>query len=84
MIPLTITTDIRKTPWSDVDPQQWRLGTIVRIGRLPRGTTSGKPTVTVLVDFLDGTPPIGGQTTLALLEAAVKALRAAEDRDNQG
>lgn len=74
MIPLTITTDIEKTPWTDLQDKCKVLGTVTRIGRLPRGTTSGKSTVSIVIEMPDGTT-VMGQTTLALFANAALALQ---------
>lgn len=53
-------------------------GEWVGIARLPRGTVSGKVTVTVRIQLPDGQTVLA-ETTLALLEGAVRAFRAAEE-----
>lgn len=76
MIPLTITPNIDAAPWKDcADLRQ--LGSITRIGRLPGGTTSGKSTISILVEMPDGKRYLA-QTTLALLHMAVTALKSAD------
>lgn len=79
MIPLTINTNIDLTPWTELNgPKGYPgLGAIVKIGRLPRGTTSGKSTVSILIEMPDG-KLVAGQTTLALMTNAVRALSAAD------
>lgn len=77
MIPLTVTPNIDAAPWTDCKTIT-ELATITRIGRLPRGTNSGKSTVTILIEHKDGSRAMA-QTTLALLSAAVSALKAADD-----
>ena len=80
MIPLTITTDLEKTPWTDLKPHAIRrgLGTITHVGRLPRGTDSGKSTVTVRITMPDGLEVIA-ETTLALFANAALAMQTYEE-----
>lgn len=80
MIPLSITPNIEKAPWSDLsqDTRRAGLGVITRIGRLPSGTTAGKSTVTVLIRMPDGRE-LMAETTMALFSAAAGALIAADN-----
>ena len=50
-------------------------GTVTAVGGIPNGTMSGKPAVAVVVTLPDGST-VMGQTTLALLAGATKALTA--------
>lgn len=77
MIPLTITPDIEQAPWADLAHVK-QLGQITRIGRLPRGCTSGASTISIAVKLPDGTD-VMAQTTMALFLAAARALKARED-----
>lgn len=80
MIPLTITTNVETHPWTDlreVFETQGELADLVRVGRLPRGTITGKSTVSIVVRMPDGTL-VAAQTTLALFVAAARVLDAAE------
>ena len=81
MIPLTITTNIERTPWEDCR-DIGELAAITRIGRLPRGTVQGKSTVTFLIEFKDGRRAMA-QTTLALLTAATLAVRNAAAQEGE-
>jgi hypothetical protein len=80
MINLTITPNIDEAPWKDLAPECPELGTIERIGRLPRGTTSGKSTVSIVIRMPDGKRYMA-QTTLALMDAAMTALKTREHMD---
>lgn len=73
MTPLTITTDVERSPWTDLNPGG--DGTLVRIGLLRHGTVAGKVSVAVVVELPDGSHVIG-QTTWALLRTAYAALAA--------
>ena len=53
-------------------------GEWVGIARLRSGTVAGKATVTVRIQLPDGQTVLA-ETTLALLEGAVRAFRAAEE-----
>jgi hypothetical protein len=77
MIPLQITLNVEETPWGDLASECPQLGKIERIGRLPRGTTSGKSTVTVVIRMPDGTRHMA-ETTLALLDGAMQAMKTRE------
>lgn len=86
MIPLSITPNIELAPWTDMKPmaicrENNNWGVIVRIGRLPNGTTGGKSTVTVLIQLPDG-KHVAAETTFALFDAAARTLRAREDFEN--
>lgn len=83
MIPLTITADLEKNPWTDIDPATYSAGCghIARIGRLPRGTQSGLSTIAILVEMPDGRKVIA-QTTMRLFQTAAGALRGVEDEAN--
>lgn len=80
MIPLSITPNVDRAPWTDCK-ELGELGRVVRIGRLPAGTESGKSTVTILIQNADGSRA-WGQTTLALLNAALSAMNTAEAVEN--
>ena len=79
MIPLQVTTDLDKTPWKDLSSAaEAGLGKVTRIGRLPRGTVSGKSTVAVVIQLPDGKQFIA-ETTMALFLAAAAGLKAIEE-----
>lgn len=81
MIPLTVTTNLDHTPWSDCQgiPE---LANITRVGRLPKGTEGGKSTVTLLIEFKDGSRAMA-QTTLALYHASACALKASAEANGE-
>lgn len=74
---LSITPNIEKAPWEDLNLSEiedgGQLGEVIRIGRLPRGTQGGKSTVAILVRSQSG-KFVMVQTTLRLLWNAVKAM----------
>lgn len=80
MIPLDVTLNIDDKPWTDC--KDVALGTIIRIGRLPKGTVSGKSTVTVLIKMDDG-KQFMAQTTLALLVASTAALKSSAQKEGE-
>lgn len=69
MTQLQITPDMSATPWADLATVVRGLGTITRIGLLPAGMDSGRPSVGVAVQMR------GGETILA--EVSWQQLRAA-------
>jgi hypothetical protein len=75
MIPLTITPNIEKAPWTELKGENVipGLGRIIKIGRLPKGTTEGRSTVSVLIQMPDG-KILAAETTLRLMESAVRTL----------
>lgn len=75
-----ITPDIEKAPWVELKRtfEVNGMGNIVRIGRLPRGTTNGKSTVTVAVQMASG-ETYCGQTTMKLFLMAAQGLKAREE-----
>ena len=75
MIPLSITPNIESNPWPELKDQPF--GKITKIGRLPRGTTSGKSTVTLVITLPDG-KIVAGETTLVLMQNAITVLTAAD------
>ena len=83
MIPLTITPNLEEAPWRDLAnncvPE---MGTISRIGRLPRGTVSGKSSVSVVITLADGSNVVG-ETTLALFLAAALAVKARAELEGE-
>lgn len=78
MIPLIITPNLDKAPWEDLRDVTTELGKVVRVGRLPRGTTSGKSTVYVVIEMPDGKQYIA-ETTMTLFLGAATAMRAADE-----
>jgi hypothetical protein len=76
MIPLTITANIDDDPWTELRSEnaQPGLGTIIKIGRLPRGTEAGKSTISVLIEMPDGSIA-AAQTTMALMASAMQVLQ---------
>jgi hypothetical protein len=77
MIPLQITFNLDESPWTDLADQCPHIGSIERIGRLPRGTESGKSTVTVVIRMPDGTRYMA-QTTLTLFRQAMSGMETRE------
>jgi hypothetical protein len=75
MTPLTITPDIERAPWTDLDPEAVTEGTLERIGLLRNGTAQGRATVALVVKLDDGSHAVV-ETTWRLLRAAVRALSA--------
>ena len=74
MTPLSITMNLDDTPWTDLKGQEdLVVGEINRIGLMPRGMSSGDPTVMVSIKMPDGTT-IAAQTSWRLLLTAVKAM----------
>lgn len=82
MISLAITPNIERTPWTDLDDTLLVNGMcqIERIGRLPRGTKSGKSTVSVIIVAPDGRQFVA-QTTMELFKAAARTLIAVEEEE---
>lgn len=75
MIPLTITTDLDASPWTDLQSDDPNVGMLTRIGLLRHGTQEGRATVGLVVTLDDGTQVLA-QTTWRLLFGAVHALAA--------
>ena len=75
MIPLNITTDLDRTPWTDLQSADPEVGMLTRIGLLRHGTLGGKATVGLVVTMPDGTNVLA-QTTWALLRTAFGMLAA--------
>ena len=80
MIALTVTTNLGRTPWTDLRGVQ-AMGQVARVGRLPGGTQGGKSTVTLLITMPDGQQVLA-ETTLALFTSAARALQAADSAEN--
>lgn len=82
MIPIAITPNMEACPWTDAraTAQANGLGRITRIGRLPRGTTTGKSTITVMIKMPDGREFMA-ETTMVLFQHAAKALKAADEAE---
>lgn len=74
MIPITITPDIERAPWTDI-PQDTALGTLERIGLLRNGTKQGRATIGMIIRLPDGTAVVA-ETTWRLFNAASRALAA--------
>jgi len=62
-------------------PNMKALGDITKIGRLPKGMASRKSSVVIEVTQKDGTVSYG-ETSLALLAAAVRAFMARDEVEN--
>lgn len=81
MIALTITPDIERAPWSDLqarihpDAVGRPLAQIARVGLLRNGTDSGRATVSIAIELNDGRV-ILAETTYRLWRMAVIALAA--------
>lgn len=80
MIPLTITTNIEETPWPECAGKPF--GTITKIGRLPRGTSEGRSTVTVCITLPDGSA-VYGQQTLRNMKTAIGALVIGAEKEGE-
>lgn len=74
MIPLEIILD-GDNCWPDLKATGYRQGELRGVAALPRGTESGKPTVTVRVELPDGTVVLA-ETTLTLFLSAADAFKA--------
>lgn len=73
---LRITPNLEQAPWNDLQGKMVpEMGTITRIGRLPRGMTSGLSSVTVVITLADGSN-VMGETSLACMSAAMRAIDA--------
>lgn len=82
MIPLQITIDVDKTPWTDIRSKlEPGMGKITRVGRLTRGCQSGKSAVAIVIETEDGRQFVA-ETTMALFLTAARALKAVEDEMN--
>lgn len=75
MIPITITPDIERAPWTDLNEATTLQGTIERLGLLRNGTQQGRATVAMVVRLPDGTEAIA-ETTWRLFSLASRALAA--------
>jgi hypothetical protein len=75
MIPLTITPDLDRAPWTDLQSDEPEVGLLSRIGLLRHGTEGGKATVGLVVTLPDGQQVLA-QTTWALFRMAYTALAA--------
>jgi len=80
VIPLQIKMDVERDPiWSESEADKRlfpaELGAVSAIGVLQDGTEEGRPSVTLRIDFADGSFVLG-QTTLRLLNMAMTAFRA--------
>lgn len=73
MTHLSVTPDIDRAPWTDIDPAY--SGQLERIGLLRNGTTQGRATVGLVVQLADGRHVVA-ETTWRLLHNAVRALAA--------
>lgn len=71
MVHLAVTQNIETNPWPECKDRPF--GTITKIGRLPRGMTSGRSTVTVELTLPDGTK-VYGQQSLRNMHLAMRAL----------
>ena len=82
MIPLTVTLDIEKNPWTDLIGTEAAEGMarIHKIGRLKNGTESGKETVCLHIVTPDGKSHIA-ETTMALMVNAMAAFEGARQRE---
>jgi hypothetical protein len=80
MIPLSITPDLDRNPWTDLQGggAEPGIGRVTRVGRLTAGCVSGKSTVAIVVETQDGRKFIA-ETTMALFLSAARAFKAIED-----
>lgn len=77
MITLRVSMDVEKDPIhyeGEKDGHPDELGEVSAIGVLQHGTEEGRPSVTVRIDFADGSYVLG-QTTLRMLNMAIAAFR---------
>lgn len=84
MIPLSVFID-GDNCWTDLKKDDSRIlhfGPIASVARLPMGTASGRSSIAFRVDLPDGRVVIG-ETTLALLKAAMAAFEGAEQREQE-
>ena len=80
MIALTVTTNLGRTPWTDLRGVQVQaMGKVARVGRLPGGTQGGKSTVTLLITMPDGQQVLA---EIALFTSAARALQAADSAES--
>lgn len=78
MIPLRILMDVEEESIHDPTKRNLfpgELGDVAVIGALQAGTEEGRPSITVRIDFADGSYVLG-QTTLRLLNMAMTAFAA--------
>lgn len=68
---LTITPDIERAPWTDIEAPS--RGTLERIGLLRNGTVEGRATVALVIRLDDGTAVIV-ETTWRLFNTSARAL----------
>ena len=80
MIPLSITPDLDKAPWTDLKGKgaEPGVGRIARVGRLTKGCESGASAVAIVIEMEDGRRFIA-QTTMALFLSAARAFKAIEE-----
>lgn len=81
MTRLSITPNIEETPWPEA-ANAAELMTVDKIGRLPRGMSSGKSSVTIRMRDAAGNY-FFGQTSLALLRGALQVFDAREAQENR-
>lgn len=81
MIPMRVLMDVETDPIThrherdQQRPGPTQLGAVSAVGILTKGTEEGRPVVIVRIDNGDGTFTLG-QTTLRLMETAVRAFMA--------
>jgi hypothetical protein len=81
MIPLTISQNIEKDPWTECKDIP-EMADVIRIGRLPNGTYGGRSSVSFLIKRSSGELVLA-QTTLRLLQAAVIALTISAEQEGE-
>lgn len=75
MTQIDIFPNLDDMPWTDLVGKVQVTGRVARIGVLPNGTTSGAPSVAIVIEMPDGTFVIG-ETTWNAFNVAARALAA--------
>jgi hypothetical protein len=75
MTPLSIALDLDRSPWTDLQSADPKVGTLSRVGLLRNGTANGKASVALVITMPDGST-VFAQTTWALLRTAFAAMSA--------
>ena len=78
MIPLAVTLDLDKTPWTDLRSAWGEMATIERVGRLPKGTVEGNSVVALALKLPDDSI-VFAQTTMANFLGAAALLHAVDN-----
>lgn len=75
MAQVKIVMDLTEKPLSELQGKTIRSGHVAVLGGMPQGMESGAASVAVVIPLEDGTV-VFAETSLALLQAATKALTA--------